>query len=164
MRNALLALVMMALPTLAAASPLTKALPDGVQRGAASYRFIGVPLYDARLFTRAGAAFVWNEDFALELTYKRNLTQFDLVEGTLREMARIGASLPARAKLEVCYRAVRKGDRYLAVTLGANRIAFWLNDARTCTLNHPQIKRGFMAVFLGDNSRSKSFTRKLRGE
>jgi hypothetical protein len=135
-----------------------------MRSSAATYRFIGLPLYEVRLFTRAGTPLDWSTNFALELTYLRGLTEYDLVEGTLREMKRIGASLPARAQLERCYDAVRKGDRYFAVSQGPNKIGFWLNRVQTCTLSHPQIKRGFMAVFLGDNTRSQSFTRKLKGE
>lgn len=159
MRNALFAFVMMALPTFAAA-----ALPNGAQHSAASYRFIGLPIYDARLFTRAGAPLDWADDFSIELTYNRNLTLFDLVEGTLREMTRFGASLPAREKLETRDNTVRNGDRYLALTHGPYWISFWMNGTRTFTLNHPQIKRGFMAAFPSENTLSKSFTHKLKDE
>ena len=164
MRKILLTLAILALPVLAAASPIKSALPDAQQRGAATFRFVGFPLYEARLFTQSGAPLDWSKDFGLELIYLRGLTQYDLVEGTMREMKRIGAALPVRAQFERCYKDVRKGDRYLAVSQGPNKFGFWLNGKQTCTLSHPKIKTRFMAIFLGDNSRSKSFTRKLKGE
>lgn len=139
-------------------------LPDAELRGAATFRFVGLPLYEARLYTRSGAPLDWNEDFGLELRYLRTLTQRDLVEGTLREFARLGSSLPVREQLETCFSDVRKGDRYTAVSKGPNRIAFWLNGRKTCTLAHPQIKSRFMGIFLGESTRSKSFTHKLKGE
>ncbi|WP_241525641.1 hypothetical protein [Pseudophaeobacter leonis] len=79
-------------------------------------------------------------------------------------MERRGAPLPQRAQLERCYRDVRKGDRYVAVSKGPDAIGFWLNDTFICTLSQPQIKTSFMEIFLGDNTRSRSFSRALRGE
>lgn len=150
-----------------AAAPLTAAtaaFSGAGERGAAVYRHFGIPIYEARLFTHRGAAFDWNAAFALELRYLRNFTRYDLVESTMREMARTGPALPVRDQLERCFRDVRKGDRYLAVPQGPDRIAFRLNGAQTCTLSHPQITYRFMAIFLGENSRSAGFTRKLLGQ
>jgi hypothetical protein len=152
------------LPGVVLASPVKTVLPDAQLRGAATFRFVGFPIYEAQLFTRAGAPLDWEADFGLELTYLRNLTGQDLVEGTLREMERTGASLPQRAQLERCYRDVRKGDRYVAVSKGPDAIGFWLNDRFVCTLSQPEIKTSFMEIFLGDNTRSSSFSRALRGE
>ncbi|SNS25855.1 hypothetical protein [Tropicimonas sediminicola] len=134
------------------------------ERGSAVYRYFGLPLYEARLFTPGGAPLDWNAPFGLELRYMRNLTQYDLVEGTMRELERTGGALPVRGKLETCFDAVSKGDRYLAVTQGPDRIAFFRNGQQTCTLAHPQITSRFMGIFLGENTRSSAFTRKLRGQ
>lgn len=150
-------------PVVAQSSVVASALPGAEVRGTATLRFLGLPLYQARLFTVNGATLDWKQDFGIELTYLRNLTQHDLVEATLREFKRTGDALPLREQLNACFDAVDKGDRYLAVSDGNDRIAFWRNGARTCTLSHPQIKRRFMGIFVGDNTRSKSFTRKLTG-
>ncbi|WP_240686517.1 chalcone isomerase family protein [Aliiroseovarius marinus] len=146
------------------ASPVNSALPDAELRGEATLRFLGFPLYKARLFTPSGARLDWNKDFALELTYLRNLTAYDLVEGTMREFARTGGTLPVRAQLNQCFFDVRKGDRYTAVSDVPNTLTFWRNDTRTCTLSHPQIKARFMGIFLGDNTRSRRFTSLLRSD
>ena len=144
--------------------PAQAAFSGAQERGAATYRHLGFPIYQARLFTPGGAAFDWNAEFGLELRYLRNFTQYDLVESTMRELARTGGALPIRGKLEACFTDVSKGDRFTAVTQGPNRISFRLNGAPRCTLSHPQIKYRFMSIFLGENSRSKSFTRKLQGQ
>lgn len=162
-RHALIA-VLLFCASVAQATSLQSTLPGAELRGSATYRFVGLPLYEARLYTSAGEPLDWGRDFGLELKYLRNLSQYDLVEGTMRELARTGAPLPVRAQLERCFEDVRKGDRYLAVSQGRDRIRFWLNGRQTCQLNHPQIKTRFMAIFLGDNTRSKAFTRRLKGE
>ncbi|MGB7316660.1 MAG: hypothetical protein WBC85_01705, partial [Planktotalea sp.] len=125
---------------------------------------LGVQLYDARLFTKGGAALNWSQDFALELTYKRKLSQNDLVEGTLREMKRLGKPLPARAQLQACYQGVNPGDRYLAVSRGADQLDFWRSGRKSCTLRQSDIKTGFMTIFLSEKSRSPRFTRALLGQ
>ncbi|GAA6191302.1 hypothetical protein [Phaeobacter sp. NW0010-22] len=164
MRKLALLFVTLLLPLSSQASTINSALPGAELRGAATFRFIGFPLYEARLFTKSGAPLDWSKDFGLELKYLRNLTEYDLVEGTMRELNRTGTALPLRGQLEQCFDDVRNGDRYIAVSKGQNQIGFWLNGNRVCTLKHPQIKTRFMTIFLGDNTRSKSFTRKLKGE
>ncbi|WP_275392426.1 hypothetical protein [Aliiroseovarius sp. Z3] len=138
-------------------------LPGAKVRGAATLRFLGLPLYQARLFTVGGGALNWSQDFGIELTYLRDLTQYDLVEATMREFKRTGGTLPLEAKLNACFDAVGKGDRYLAISDGPDNIGFWRNGVRTCTLTYPQIKQRFMGIFVGENTRSKPFTRKLTG-
>lgn len=164
MRNLILSSALLLVPMFAQASTVESALPDAELRGAATFRFVGLPLYEARLFTKSGVPLDWSKDFGLELKYLRNLTEHDLVEGTMRELNRTGSALPVRDQLERCFNDVRKGDRYVAVSQGQNQIGFWHNGKPVCTLSHPQIKSRFMAIFLGDTTRSKSFTRKLKGE
>ena len=156
--------VTLLVPLSVQASTVKSALPGAELRGAATFRYVGFPLYEARLFTKSGAPLDWSKDFGLELKYLRNLSEYDLVESTMRELKRTGVALPLRRQLKQCYNDVRKGDRYVAVSKGQNQIEFWHNGERVCMLRHPQIKTRFMAVFLGENTRSKPFTRKLKGE
>lgn len=152
------------LPFIAQANTVESLLPNAKMKGTATFGFAGFPLYQARLFTSNGAALDWNKDFALELKYLRNVSKKDLVESSMREFARLGSFLPVQDQLQVCFDDVRKGDRYTAMSQGQDKVIFWLNEKRTCTLEHPEIKLRFMRIFLGDNTRSKSFTRKLKGE
>ncbi len=78
-------------------------------------------------------------------------------------MKRIGNDAPVEDQLLRCFDAVGKGDRYLAVTDGPDKIGFWRNGKRVCTLSYPRIKERFMEVFLGDNTQSRAFTRRLKG-
>lgn len=156
--------LILTLPQGISASPVFESLDDAKLRGAATYRYLGFPLYDAQLFTKGGAAFNWNSDFGLELQYRRNVTKKVLINSTLDEMERIGRAAPVRDQLETCFRAVSKGDRYLAISDGPDTVSFWLNGRMTCTMTYPGIKRSFMSVFLGENTRSAAFTQKLRGQ
>ncbi len=162
-RAALLSLALL-LPGGLAASPLSDAISDPELRGSATFRFLGLPLYDAKLYTPGGAAFSWNENFGLQLTYRKNLKQKALVESTLEEMARQGNPAPTEVQLQTCFQAVSKGDSYLAIAQGPNSVNFWRNGNKTCTLTNPGITRSFMSIFLGDNTRSASFTQQLKGQ
>ncbi|MEP3332770.1 hypothetical protein [Sedimentitalea sp.] len=156
--------LMLLVPALGQASTIANALPDAELRGEAVFRLFGFPLYKARLYTQTGAPLNWDQEFAIELTYMRDLSGKDLSENTMRELERLGGAIPIRARLDQCFADVRSGDRFVAVSQGPNRIGFWLNGAQTCTLHHPQIKTRFMAIFLGENTRSRTFTRNLKGE
>lgn len=133
-------------------------------RGEATFRFLGFPVYQARLFTPAGQAFNWDQEFGLELTYLRRVSEDTIVNSTLDELDRIGEPMAVEAQLQKCFEPVQKGDTYLAVTEGENRVTIWFNGLRTCTLTHPKAKFRFMSIFLGDDTRSASFTRRLKGE
>ncbi len=164
MRSLVFALLTLLFPLGADASTIKTVLPEAELRGTATFRYFGFPIYEAQLFTPSGASLDWKEDFGLELKYLRKLTEYDLVEGTMRELNRTGSALPIRGKLEACFRDVRKGDKYLAISKGQNQIGFWFNGQHVCTLKHSKIKFRFMSIFLGESTRSQSFTRKLRGE
>lgn len=133
-------------------------------RGEATFRYLGIPVYNARLFTPGAQAVDWRQEFSLELTYLRALSQADLIESTISEMQRMGNPAPSDAVLGQCFRDVRRGDRFMAVTQGADQIRFFFNGAPVCTLSYPGIKLGFMSIFLGENTRSARFTRLLKGE
>ncbi len=162
-RAALVSFIILA-PAGLAASPITQALTDAQLKGSATFRFLGVPVYDAKLYTPQGATFSWNEDVGLQLTYRKNLKQKALVESTLDEMARQGNPAPTQSQLEQCFKAVSKGDNYVAISEGANKVGFWRNGQKTCTLSYPGAKRAFMSIFLGNDTRSASFTRQLKGQ
>lgn len=146
------------------AAPISAALPGAALRGEATFRYLGVALYQARLYTPSGARLNWDSDFAIELTYLRYLRKGDLVDSTLSELDRTGPALPLRVALTRCYRDVHPGDRFTAISDGPDQLGMWLNGNQTCTLTHPDIKARFMGIFLGDDTRSRRFTRQLRGD
>ena len=140
-------------------------VPQGYEQlSKAEFRYFGLKLYDARLFTDQGNAFDWNNDFALEITYARRFTQNSLVRSTMDEIQRVGRKSPNTEVWNKCFRTVQKGHKYLATTQGADQIEFALNGKKTCSLKYPDIARSFMGIFLGQDTRSARFTQALRGE
>ena len=156
--------VLLLTPAGLAAAPIPGGLKNPQELGTATFRFLGLQLYDAKLYTPGGAAFNWDDDFGLKLTYRKSFKQKALVGSTLEEMARQGNPAPTPAQLEQCVQAVDKGDSYLAVSNGPDEVDFWRNGSKTCSLSYPGAKRAFMSIFLGSDSRSASFTRQLKGQ
>lgn len=157
-------LCLLALPGATLASQVQTLLPGAEQRGAATFRLLGLPIYQARLYTRNAAPLDWSQDFGIELTYQRRISQSDLVDATMREMERMGNPPPPPGKFAACFQDVQPGDRYLAISRGADRVEFRLNGRKTCDLRHKAIKRDFMSIFLGPDSRSARFTQALLGQ
>lgn len=139
-------------------------VPKGFQQlGEAEFRYFGLKLYDARLFTKDGGAFDWTQDFALEIIYARRFSQKALVKSTMDEIARAGRNSPKAEAWNTCFRTVQKEHKYIAVTQGADQVDFFLNGQQVCGLKHTGIARSFMGIFLSENTRSAKFTRALRG-
>ncbi|MCG7494258.1 hypothetical protein [Thalassobius sp. Cn5-15] len=144
------------------------ALPAAAELGAAKVRWFGLPIYDGRLFTTKAAAFDWQKPFALELTYQRGFSQEQLLTATNKELIRMEGRLPDQSmiveKLTQCYRTVAKGDRFVAFGARKDRITFLFNGQRSCDLDHPDVRKRVMSIWLSDQSRDPALSRKLRGE
>jgi hypothetical protein len=164
----LLALTLFAGPASAQDRVAMAGLPNPVVIGEASLGVIGITAYDARLSTSDGVPFDWTVPMALELDYKRGFSADDLLRGTEAEMRRTmgdSADMPnVIALLDDCFLAVEKGDSYLAVSLSPDQIDLWRNGTQTCTVNYPDIRKRFLSIWLSDQSRFSTLSRKLRGQ
>lgn len=134
------------------------------QRGEATFRWLGLPIYTARLFTPSGQTVNRQDDMRLELTYQRALTRDSLVESTQSEMRRLGYASPSKTDLQTCFRDVARGDSFSAITDGPDQVQFYFNGSEQCKLIQPNIRHGFMSIFLSENSRSPVFSRRLRND
>ena len=160
--------VVSAPPTRATPSEVQAALGDARPLGRATYRWLGLPLYDATLYARGRSGFDWQKPLALELVYARALSDDVLLDSTLSELGRIEGDRPdhptIRAKLSSCFHNVATGDRYVAMSGAADSISFWLNGRRTCDVSHPDVKRRILGIWLSEQSRAVRNSRALRGQ
>lgn len=164
----LLLVIIIALPARASASPeVGRAMSNPGKLGEVTFRWLGLPLYDAALFTPAGQGFSWARPIALQLTYARSISRDNLIEATITEMERMegarGDHAAIRQKLVSCFRDVSKGDRFTASASGGNAVQLWFNGRQTCTLGHSNIRERFLGIWLSDKSRSVRLSRQLRG-
>ncbi|MQY44067.1 hypothetical protein GG681_15590 [Epibacterium sp. SM1969] len=143
-------------------------LSNAVRLGSASFRWLGVNIYDATLYTQSARGFSWNNPLALELIYKTGVSGKKLAGSAVIEISRLEGK-PAdhqefMAKLRSCFRDVKTGDRYVAVSPAKNRVNLSLNGRRTCSVNHPGARERFLGIWLSPKSRAPKLSRRLRGE
>ncbi|MCV6547070.1 MAG: hypothetical protein OIF56_07290 [Cohaesibacter sp.] len=139
--------------------------PDKI--GQVDARFLGLRLYSAALFTEKGTPFRWQRPFALELTYKRSFSRKRLVSASLSELERVEGKQAdhksIETKLNGCFKAVKARDRFVAIPQGKNSVSFLLNGRQTCRINHSNIRKRLLGIWLSDTSRDKQASRRLRG-
>ena len=164
-----ISLMIAAAPLRASTGPeVAKAVAGAKPLGAVTFRWLGVTLYEAVLFTPGGKGFSWAQPMALQLRYAREISRENLIKATMTELGRMeGARADHGAietKLAQCFRDVGKGDRFTAAPKGAGRVDLYFNGSRTCTLNHPNIRERFLSIWLSDQARSTRLSRQLRGQ
>ena len=135
--------------------------------GEVNVRFLGIRMYDAALFTKAGGAFRWSRPFALELTYARSFSRDRLIKASLSELERMEGDQSDHQvigdKLESCFRTVRSSDRFVAIPEGRNQVNFYFNGRQTCALQHSAIRERLLGIWLSDAARDRRLSRLLRG-
>lgn len=124
-------------------------------------------IYDAELRV-AGSDFTWDHPFALTLTYARKISEEDLVEASLSEIARIedkqiDAVEYLRTPLAECFADVREGDQITGHSLNINKAEFYFNGQQTCTLEAPGASKAFFSIWLGDKTMDPDRSRELLG-
>ncbi|WP_204112741.1 hypothetical protein [Shimia biformata] len=144
---------------------LVSAVPNLI--GDVTVRWLGLPVYRATLYAQENR-FDWNSRFALELTYVRGFDRDTLVWSTMQELERMegrsGDHAAIRASLSGCFRTVESGDRFLAYAETPDRVSLWFNGTKTCQMSHASISQRFLGIWLSDQSRMASVSRKLRGQ
>lgn len=135
--------------------------------GSGDFRWFGLKVYEAQLYTPQGKGFNWERPFALQLDYARKVRARVQLKASLDELKRIegaqGDHAQIGSKLSNCLRDLRAGDRVVAVAQDADTLDFFVNGAQTCTLQHGEIRERYMSLWLSDDARDQKLARRLRG-
>lgn len=155
-------------PAPPAAGSSVAGLTQPQKLGEATMRWLGLPIYDAALYTEGAARFSWSQPLALELRYLRSFPASQLTKSTLDELQRIEGAQGDHAamivKLGECFKDVRKGDRLTAYSSASSKISFSFNGGAPCTVSHKGVRERFLGIWLSGNSRSAKLTRRLKGQ
>lgn len=171
MPDRLIALALTALllyPVTPAAGSSVDGLSQPQKLGEATMRWLGLPIYNAALYTQGSNQFSWTQPIALELEYLRSFPASQLTKSTLDELERIEGPRSDHSaligKLGRCFRDVSKGDRLMAYSSTASKVSFSFNGGAACTVSHSGVRERFLGIWLSDSSRSAKLTRRLKGE
>jgi hypothetical protein len=163
MRSAIAMLMLVAFAGAAQARPpeVARNLPGAEQVGAARYQVLGFSVFDATLWA-GGGDFSWEQPFAIEIVYRRNVSARMLANRSIQEM---GAEFePLRARLTECFADVSVGDRIVGVSTGADSAVFYHNGVRQCELEAPGLRRPFFGIWLNRQGNERAFSRRLLGQ
>jgi hypothetical protein len=134
---------------------VTADVPQPQVAGTARLKFLGLSIYDARLWVAPGfqAAHFAQYGLALELTYLRALRGNLIAERSLQEMRRAG-DLPSAngqrwlAAMQDAFPDVKEGDRITGIHLPTVGARFYFNGQLRATVKDVAFSQQFFGIWL----------------
>ncbi len=145
-------------------------LPGARLQGSGRLRFLGLRVYDARLWVGDQAVGAdWSVPLALEIEYARALAGANIAERSLSEMRRQGAlatSLAERwlADMTRIFPDVREGDRLTGFMLPGQGARFFVNGRLSGELRDAEFARSFFGIWLSPQTSEPSLRLALLGQ
>jgi hypothetical protein len=144
-------------------------IPAAQFSGSGEYRFLGLHLYDAQLWS-ARLPVSFDNRFALQLTYTTSATRERLATLGLNEMKRLAPTplsdaLVARWRDDMlkAFVDVAPGDWLCGVFLPGTGVRFFANGEPTATIEDPEFARAFFNIWFDPETRAKTLRARLLG-
>jgi hypothetical protein len=149
---------------------LAEALPGARLQGSGRLRFLGLHIYDARLWVGAQAISAeWSGlPFALELQYGRSLSGEQIAERSLKEMRRQGDVTDVAAErwlgnMKQLFPDVNAGDRITGLNLPGAGARFFLNGSMRGEPREADFARLFFGIWLSPRTSEPALRESLLG-
>ena len=130
-------------------------IPGTLQAGSGELRFLGLSIYQARLWVspRFDASDFGAHPLALELTYQRAFSAEAIAKRSLEEMRRIGSFTEVQATrwqqaLQAALPDVQPGDRLVGLYQPGTGATFQLRGRTVGTVADPAFARLFFGIWL----------------
>jgi co-chaperonin GroES (HSP10) len=158
--------------TAGAASPTEVAaeLPGARLQGSATLRFLGLRVYDSRLWVNnTGVSPDWvSAPFALELQYARTLQGELIAERSLAEMRRQGEIAAATAQrwrdhMKQVFPDVKDGDRITGINKPGQGARFFFNGKLRGEMPDTEFARWFFGIWLSPKTSEPAMRSALLG-
>ena len=175
-RRHLVALALLAATAVSAQTPATPPevvaeIPGAKLQGSGTLRFLGLRVYDARLWVRDTAPGVdWTTaPLALELEYARSLDGVKIAERSLTEMRRqgdIAVDVAARwlGAMTQVFPDVKAGDRITGLNVPGMGARFFINGRFKGDLRDPEFARLFFGIWLSPKTSDPALRDALLGK
>ena len=144
--------------------------PQLAPRGAGSYRWFGLLIYDAVLWTPAQSREQpdWSQPLALRLRYARTLRGADIATRSADEIARLELGTPAQrqdwlAKMRALFPDVRDGSSLAGVHLPGRGARFFHDDRLLGEIADAEFSRAFFSIWLHANTSAPALRDALLG-
>jgi hypothetical protein len=152
---------------------VAQALPQARLQGSGRLRFLGLRVYDARLWVAgqpvADTPDGWHDvPLALELQYLRRLVGRQIAERSLEEMRRQAEIAPADAERWLAammrmFPDVADGDRLTGLHLPGQGLRFFLNGQPRGEVMEPAFARLFLGIWLSPRTSEPALRAALLG-
>lgn len=148
---------------------LAAELPDARPGGLATMRFLGLPVYDARVWsTRPVSGDGGEQLLAIEVRYARALAGPRIAQRSVDEMRRLGAFTDDQAQrwLQALTRLipdVQPGDRITAVQRPGHSARFFFNGQPRGEIAEPAFVRLFFGIWLSPHTSEPGLRAQLLG-
>ena len=136
-------------------------------RGEATMRFIGLKVYDVRLWTQM-KSFTYADPFAVELVYDMSLNGKDIAERSVKEMRVQGYSDEAKLKrwgdeMTKIFPDIKKGDTLIGLSIPGKEARFYNREKLIATVPDPEFSKAFFDIWLSEKSSEPKLRLKLLG-
>ena len=136
-------------------------------RGEAAMRFLGLKVYDVRLWTQM-KAFSHADPFAIELVYDMTLNGKDIAERSVKEMRAQGVSDEAKLRrwgeeMAKIFPDIKKGDALIGVSLPGKEARFYNREKLIATVPDPEFAKAFFDIWVSEKSSEPKLRLKLLG-
>ncbi len=145
-------------------------LPGARLHGQARLRFLGMSVYDARLWagTRLQPTDWMQAPLALELEYLRNLNGAQIAERSLAEMRKQADIAPTDgerwlAAMKASFPDVRAGDRITGLLQPGRGVRFFVNGSPKGEIAEPDFARLFFGIWLSPRTTEPAMRDALLG-
>jgi hypothetical protein len=136
--------------------------------GEGSLRWLGLKIYDARLFAsgRLAPERLMDNPFALELTYARDFAGSSIAERSIEEIRKLGAGTPPqheawKSAMQRIFPNVRTGDRLRGIHQPGRGATFMLNGQPIGSIDDADFSSAFFAIWLDPRTSEPSLRRSL---
>jgi hypothetical protein len=135
--------------------------------GSATLRFLGMKVYDIRLWRSTGE-FTRAAPHALELVYAMNFSARDIAARSVEEMRKLGVEDPVRLTrweqaLAQMLPDVRKGERLVGVAVPGRGVQFYHGSRWLGSIDEPDFVAAFFDIWLSDATSAPALRRQLLG-
>lgn len=150
-----------------------EAIPEARRIGAGEMLYFGFSVYDAELWSPASSAEVatLKQPLALQLNYKRSISQDTLVEASVKEIRRLSSrpleqNLLSRwqAEMQQAFVDVRDGEQITGVYLPDQGARFYLGNQLRHVVDDPEFARAFFLIWLDPKTRNPKLRAQLLGQ
>jgi hypothetical protein len=143
-------------------------LPNGIESGSATLRFLGLQIYNARLWTPSDfdPSRLGDQPLVLELEYLRSFKGSAIADRSITEMRRAGSFSDDQARrwnaeMQRVFPDVRSGDRLTGIHRPGQGARFLFNDRPAGDIDDPAFSRLFFSIWLGPETSEPGMRRQL---